>query len=98
MDARFTALLLVVGCVGSGSASIAATSTSIVRAQRAEYNAAIAAHDPVRLRTFLVDDYHLISGSSGYVDSGGDAAARSYADEEFKDPTFVTCERRLRTA
>jgi hypothetical protein len=93
MNARFTPLLLIVGCVGTGSASTAATPTSIVRAQRAEYNAAIAAHDPVRLRTFLVDDYHLISGSSGNVDSGGDAATRGYADEEFKDPTFVTYRR-----
>ena len=58
-----------------------------------EYNAAIAAHDPVRLRTFFVDDYHLIMGSSGDVDSGGDAATRGYAEEEFKDPTFVTYRR-----
>lgn len=93
MNARFTASLLIIGCVGASYASTAATSTSVVRAQRAEYNAAIAAHDPVRLRTFLVDDYHLISGSSGNVDNGGNAAARGYADEEFKDPTFVTYRR-----
>jgi hypothetical protein len=72
---------------------MAATPSSIVRAQRAEYNAAIAAHDPVRLRALLVDDYHLILGSSGNVDSGGDAATRGYADDEFKDPTFVTYRR-----
>jgi hypothetical protein len=62
----------------------------IVRAQRAEYNAAIAAKNAVRLRTFLVDDYHLISGSSGNLESGADAATRDYADDEFKDPTFAT--------
>ena len=93
MNARFNALLLIVGCIGTSYASTSATPTSIVRAQRAEYNAAIAAHDPVRLRTFLVDDYHLISGSSGNVDSSGDSATRGYADEEFKDPTFVTYRR-----
>ena len=93
MNARFTALLLIGGCIGANHSSMAATPSSIVRAQRAEYNAAIAAHDPVRLRAFLVDDYHLILGSSGNVDSGGDAATRGYADEEFKDPTFVTYRR-----
>lgn len=93
MNARFTASLLIVGCIGASHASTAATPASIVRAQRAKYNAAIEAHDPVRLRTFLVDDYHLIAGSTGNVDSGGDAAARGYADEEFKDPTFVTYRR-----
>ena len=89
MNARFSALLMIVGCIGTCPASAPKAPTSIVRAQRAEYNAAIAAHDAVRLRTFLVDDYHLILGSSGNVDSGADAATRGYADEEFKDPTFV---------
>ncbi len=86
-------VLLIVGCLGASHASIGDTPTSIVRAQRAEYNAAIAAHDAARLRTFLVDDYHLILGSSGDVDSGADAATHGYADEEFKDPTFVTYRR-----
>lgn len=93
MHARFTAPLLMVGCIGTSYSSMAASPTSIVRAQRAEYNAAIAAHDPVRLRTFLVDDYHLILGSSGNVDSGANVATRGYADEDFKDPTFVTYRR-----
>ncbi len=89
MNARICALLMIIGCIGTCPASTPKAPTSIVRAQRAEYNAAIAAHDAVRLRTFLVDDYHLILGSSGNVDSGADAATRGYADEEFKDPTFV---------
>ena len=90
----FAIFVLTVGCMGESNGSTAETPpTSIVRAQRAEYNAAIAAHDAVRLRTFFVDDYHLIMGSSGDVDSGGDAATRGYADEEFKDPTFVTYRR-----
>ena len=93
MNARFNALLVIVGCIGTSYASTPADPTSIVRAQRAEYNAAIAAHDPARLRMFLVEDYHLISGTSGDIDSSGDAAARGYADEEFKDPTFVTYRR-----
>jgi hypothetical protein len=93
MNMRISALLLIVGCIGTCYASTAGTSTSIVRAQRTEYNAAIAAHDAVRLRTFLVDDYHVILGSSGNVDSGGDAATRGYADEEFTDSTFVTYRR-----
>ena len=86
-------VLLIFGCLGASHASNGDTPTSIVRAQRAEYNAAIAARDAVRLRTFFVDDYHLILGSSGDVDSGADAATRGYADEEFKDRTFVTYRR-----
>jgi len=93
MNVRFSALLLIAGCIGTSIASPPGTPASIVRAQRAEYNAAIAAHDAARLRTFLVDDYHLILGSSGNVDNGADAATRGYADEEFKDPTFVTYRR-----
>ena len=93
MNMRFPAFLLIIGCIGACPAATPGDPASIVRAQRTEYNAAIAAHDPVRLRTFLVDDYHLISGSSGNVDSSADAAARGYADEEFKDPTFVTYRR-----
>jgi hypothetical protein len=93
MSTRFAIFLLIIGCMGESYASTADTPTSIVRAQRAEYNAAIAAHDAVRLRTFFVDDYHLILGSSGDVDSGGDAAIRDYAEEDFKDPTFVTYRR-----
>jgi hypothetical protein len=66
---------------------------SVVEAQRAESNAAIAAHDAVRLRQLFDDDYHGIQGTSGALDSGGEATARSYAEEEFKDPTFVTYRR-----
>jgi len=93
MRTSFAIFLLIVGCMAESDASSMDTPTSVVRARRAEYNAAIAAHDAVRLRTFLVDDYHLILGSSGDVDSSGDAATRGYADEEFKDPTFVTYRR-----
>ncbi len=83
-----TAALMIAGCVGASY-----TSTTATPAQCAAYNAAISAHDPVRLRTFLVEDYHLIAGTTGRVDSGGDAATRGYADEEFKYPTLVTCRR-----
>ena len=93
MNVRFSAQLMIFGCIGTCAASTLKVPTDIVRAQRADYNAAIAAHDAARLRTFLVDDYHLISGSSGNVDSGADAATRDYADDEFKDPTFVTYRR-----
>jgi hypothetical protein len=64
-----------------------------VKTLRAESNSAIAAHDAVRLRKLLDDDYHGIQGASGALDSGGEATARSYADEEFKDPTFVAYRR-----
>ncbi len=93
MNVRFSTLLMIFACIGTCAASTPNVPTDIVRAQRAEYNAAIAAHDAVRLRIFLVDDYHLISGSSGSVDSGADAATRDYADDEFRDPTFVTYRR-----
>ena len=38
-------VLLIFGCLGASHASTGDTPTSIVKAQRAEYNAAIAAHD-----------------------------------------------------
>ena len=86
-------VFLIIGCLGVSHAATVDTPTAIVRAQRAAYNEAILAHDAVRLRTFFVDDYHLISGSTGDVDSGADTATRDYADEEFKDATFVTYRR-----
>lgn len=86
-------VLLVVGCASGSYASTADSAVFMVRVQRAESNAAIEAHDAVRLRKLLDDDYHGIQGTSGDIDSGGEATARSYADEEFKDPTFVTYRR-----
>lgn len=93
MNSRFAALALSLGCIGACHASPPASPESIVRSQRAAYNAAIAAHDAAGLRTFLVDDYHIVLGSSGNVDSGADAATRGYAEEDFKDSTFVTYRR-----
>jgi Domain of unknown function (DUF4440) len=84
---------LIVGCVGGSYALTVNSPVLTVRVQRAESNAAIKAHDAVRLRKVLDDDYHGIQGTSGDLDSGGEATARSYADEEFKDPTFVTYRR-----
>jgi hypothetical protein len=59
-----------------------------VRALRAESNSAIAAHDAVRLRNVFADNYLGITGTSGDLDSGGAATAKSYGDIEFKDATF----------
>lgn len=78
---------------GTSDASIVENPVSVVRAQRAESNAAIKAHDATRLRNLFADDYHGIQGTSGDLDSGGEATARSYGGEEFKDPTFVSYER-----
>ena len=52
--------LLIVGCMCESQASTTDTPVSLVRAQRAESNAAIAAHDAVRLRKLFDDDYHAI--------------------------------------
>ena len=93
MTMRFAIFLMIVGCVGGSSASTVDSPSSTVRAQRAESNAAIEAHDAVRLRKLFDDDYHGIQGTTGEIDSGGEATARSYAEEEFKDPTFVTYRR-----
>jgi hypothetical protein len=41
----------------------------------------------------LADDYRGIQGTSGALDSGGAATARSYENEEFRDPSFVSYER-----
>jgi ketosteroid isomerase-like protein len=93
MKMSFPILLVIVGYMGGSHASTVDDSISAVRAQRAESNAAIAAHDAVRLRKLFDDDYHAILGSTGNIDSGGDAATRGYADEEFKDQSFVTYRR-----
>lgn len=93
MKISFSLLLLTVSCISGSYASNADSPVSIVRAQRAWSNSAIEAHDAHRLRKVLDDEYHGISGTSGALDSGGEATARSYADEEFKDPTFVTYRR-----
>jgi hypothetical protein len=93
MKISLTILLLIAGCMVGSNASTVGGPASVVRAQRAESNAAINAHDAHRLRKLFDDDYHAIQGTSGALDSGGDATARSYADEEFKDPTFITWRR-----
>ena len=93
MKMGFSILLLVVGCMSGTNASTMGSAVSTVKVQRAESNAAIAAHDAARLRKLFDDDYHGIQGTSGDIDSGGEATARSYADNEFKDPTFVTYRR-----
>jgi hypothetical protein len=93
MSVRFSIFPLIAGYLGGSSALSADTPTSVVSARRAESNAAVAAHDAVRLRQLLDADYHGIQGTSGALDSGGEATARSYAEEEFKDPTFVTYRR-----
>jgi hypothetical protein len=64
--------------------------TEQVRAARAESNAAIAAHDPIRLRKIFQDDFHLIKGSSGKVYDSADAMIREFTDAVFSDPTFIT--------
>jgi hypothetical protein len=62
----------------------------IVRNLRAESNAAIANHDETSLRAIFADDYLGIEGTSGELDNGGEATAKSYIVREFKDPTFDT--------
>jgi hypothetical protein len=89
----FPISLLIVGSLSGSYALIVGSLTAAVRVQRAESNAAIEAHDAVRLRKLFDDAYHGIQGTSGDLDSGGEATARSYADQEFKDPTFVTYRR-----
>ncbi len=93
MKSRSLIFLAIAGITCASRVSFAQTPTSAVRALRAESNAAIAAHDVNRLRRVLDDDYHGIQGTTGALDSGGAATARSYGDEEFKDPTFITYRR-----
>jgi hypothetical protein len=85
--------LAIAGATFLSRVSFAEIPTSAVRALRTQSNAAIAAHDVGRLRSVLDDDYHGIQGTSGELDSGGEATARSYGEEEFADPTFVTYRR-----
>ncbi|MEP6547219.1 MAG: nuclear transport factor 2 family protein [Gammaproteobacteria bacterium] len=84
------ALAAVTGCVVALAAD---DPVAIVRGLRAESNAAIGVHDVKRLRPLLADDYRGIQGTSGGLDTGGAATARSYENEEFRDPTFVAYER-----
>ncbi len=86
-------LAAIAGVSHLAGVSAAENPVLAVRALRAQSNAAIAARDVSRLRGLLDDDYHGIQGSSGSLDSGGAATARSYGDVEFKDPTFVTYRR-----
>jgi ketosteroid isomerase-like protein len=87
-------LMFAVAVIAGGVAAQAAEDpVAIVRGLRAESNAAIAAHDAKRLRPLLADDYRGIQGTSGGLDTGGAATARTYENEEFRDPTFVTYER-----
>lgn len=90
-------LLALSGLTCEKYAAAAENPVSAVRALRAESNAAIAAHDAHRLRKIFDDNYHGIQGTSGALDSGGEATAQSFATEEFKDPTFVTYRRTPRT-
>jgi len=93
MSRRALILLALSGAISAVSAAGADGPVAAVRAQRTASNDAIAAHDAGRLRVVLADDYLGIQGTSGELDSGGDATARSYGDAEFKDPTFVTYRR-----
>jgi ketosteroid isomerase-like protein len=83
-----TVCLAASGIVLPVFAGDAVDSIAAVRALRAESNAAIAAHDAARLRNIFADDYLGIVGTTGDLDSGGEATAKSYGDIEFKDPTF----------
>lgn len=63
-----------------------------IKAARAAYGAAIAAHAPERFGTVLHKDF-VESASSGVTRGGAEAVAASYAGGEFKDPAFITYER-----
>jgi len=92
--AVFGCLVAVCGVFGQTvSATPVDSAVMAVRAGRADSNAAIANHDPVRLRVIFADDYLGIQGTSGALDSGGTATAESYGAHEFKDSTFVTYRR-----
>lgn len=66
----------------------AADDAADIRAARARYNAAIAAHDAVAIRATFVDDYTGIAGSGGEVIAGGDAMAAYFANA-FRNPAFL---------
>jgi ketosteroid isomerase-like protein len=66
----------------------AAGNEADIRAARARYNAAIAAHDTVTIRATFVDDYKGIAGSGGELVAGGDAMAAYFASA-FRNPDFL---------
>jgi hypothetical protein len=89
MKAACVHLFLLLALTAARAAVAADDPIAVIRALRAESNAAIAAHDPVRLGKIFDDDYSGIEGTSAALDRGGQATAKSYGDLEFKDPTFV---------
>jgi Domain of unknown function (DUF4440) len=93
MQRSIVLFAVLLSAAAAKSAVAADDPVATVRALRAESNAAIAARDAKRLRKIFTDDYAGIQGTSGALDSGGDATAQSYADVEFKDPTFVRYQR-----
>jgi ketosteroid isomerase-like protein len=89
-------MLMIVAVLANfviSAAALADDPVTIVRAARAESNAAMAAHDAARLRKTMHDDYNMIRGSSGNPWGGADAAARGFTANAFNDPTFVTYKR-----
>lgn len=66
-----------------------------IRQQRKRTNKLIADHEAERLRPFFLSTVTVIAGD-GSVVSGMDELIRRFA-EFFKDPTFVTFERKTET-
>jgi ketosteroid isomerase-like protein len=79
---KWLAALLIV------AAMPAAGNEADIRAARARYNAAIAAHDSATIRAMFIDDYKGIAGSSGELISGGDAMTAYFANA-FHNPDFL---------
>jgi hypothetical protein len=85
MKPRFCIYVLI--CTRGSYAFGGDDPTSMVRTQRDESNAAIAAHDAVRLRQLFDVDYHGIQGTSGALDNGGEATGGTW---RLKSEAFVT--------
>ncbi len=87
------AALLAVVATGGARAEGGEGAAASIRALRLQYNHAIESRDPGAFAKFLSPTFVELT-SSGEVTRGAKAVADSYADTEFKDPTFIAYDRR----
>lgn len=85
---RLAAAALLLGMAMTVSAPAAADDVADIRAARAAYNAAIAAHDVAGVRAAFINGYTGIAGSGGEVISGATAMVDYFATA-FRNAEFA---------
>ena len=88
----FVCLLILFAAVFMG-ATKPATDADTIKDRRLAYSAAIKARQPAAMRDYLTEDMVQLS-SNGQAVIGRDALIQSYADTEFRNPLFISYERK----